>query len=88
MSRSVFRGRRFIVIGDSGITEVVQHLINISQWFVVMPLPDSQWRLIVKLENGTALAEYIQSESISLAEEPTDVVYCEEWALREAEEAA
>lgn len=88
MSRAVFRARRFILIGDSAVTEAVQCLITLSQWFVVMPLPDAHWRIIVKLENGSALAEFIQSEALTLAEEPTDVVYCEEWALREAEEAA
>lgn len=47
-----FKIDRIRLFGESRLRTLCDQLISWSQWFSVMPLPDDEWEIEVRIENA------------------------------------
>ena len=54
-----FHTTRIEVLGIHQVKQLCQRLIDFSQWFTVMPLPDDVWEIEIKKENLNLVQSWI-----------------------------
>ena len=58
-----FKTERVSVFGEAPLRAVCDQLIEWSQWFIVMPMPDDEWEVEVKVENVERVRSWAQATS-------------------------
>lgn len=58
---SGLRTERLEFSGESVAMLIATKLVNASQWFSLLPLPDDRWEIEVKAENSGLLHSWLES---------------------------
>ena len=59
-----FKTERISIFGQARLRAVCDQLIEWSQWFSIMPMPEDEWEIEVKIENAERVRSWAKAMAI------------------------